>query len=129
MFLQNILDYDTAEFIEAGEQLLVSKKVRYYMKFIFYELLGQRSEPDENIIQFITNECENEFYGEYILNNVIFGRKQYVSVLIRQGILEKWFGNPSRKEIVFRILQSISPNLDTEEITFIREHAFKSKRE
>ncbi len=26
MFLQNILDYDTAEFIEAGEQLLVSKK-------------------------------------------------------------------------------------------------------
>ncbi len=72
------------------------------MKFIFYELLGQRSEPDENIIQFIANECENEFYGDYILNNVIFGRKQYVSVLRRQGILEKWFGNPSRKEIVFR---------------------------
>ncbi len=24
-------------------------------------------------------------------------------------------------------MQSISPNLDTEEITFIREHAFKSK--
>ena len=129
MFLQNILDYDTAEFIEAGEQLLVSENVRYYMKFIFYELLGQKSEPDDNILQFITNECENKFYGEYILNNVIFGRKQYVSALIRQGILEKWFRNPSRKEIVFRILQSISPNLDTEEITFIREHAFKSKED
>ena len=87
MFLQNILDYDTAEFIGAGEQLLVSKKVRYYMKFILYELLGQRFEPDENIIQFITDECENESYGDYILNNVIFGRKQYVSALRRQGIL------------------------------------------
>lgn len=129
MFLQNILDYDTAEFIGAGEQLLVSKKVRYYMKFIFYELLGQRSEPDENIIQFITDECENESYGDYILNNVIFGRKQYVSALRRQGILEKWFRNPSRKEVVFRLLQSISPDLDIEDIDFIREHAFKSKED
>lgn len=129
MFLQNILDYDTAEFIGAGEQLLVSKKVRYYMKFIFYELLGQRFEPDENILQFITDECENESYGEYILNNVIFGRKQYVSALRRQGILEKWFGNPSKKEVVFRLLQSISPDLDIEDIDFIREHAFKSKED
>lgn len=30
MFLQNILDYDTAEFINAGEKILVSNSMRYY---------------------------------------------------------------------------------------------------
>lgn len=129
MFLQNLLDYDTEEFITAGEKLLVSKDVRYYMKFIFYEILGQISEPDDSIIRFIVDECENEAYGDYLLNNVICARKQYVSVLKRAGILEKWFGDLSKKEVVFRLLQSISPYLDVEDIAFIREHAFKNEED
>lgn len=129
MFLQNILDYDTGEFIAAGEKMLVSENVRYYVKFIFYELLGQISEPDDNILQFITDECENELYGDYVLNNVIMARKQYVAVLRRQGIIEKWFADTSRKEIVFRLLQSISPSLDIEDIAFISEHAFINKED
>lgn len=129
MFLQNILDYDTAEFIAAGEKMLVSENVRYYVKFLFYEILGQIVEPDDTILQFITDECENELYGDFILNNVIFARKQYVSVLRKQGILEKWFENPSRKEVVFTLLQSISSNFDIEDIAFIREHAFKNKED
>lgn len=129
MFLQNILDYDTAEFIAAGEKMLDSENVRYYVKFLFYEILGQIAEPDDTILQFITDECENKLYGDFILNNVIFARKQYVSVLRKQGILEKWFENPSRKEVVFTLLQSISSNFDIEDIAFIREHAFKNKED
>lgn len=129
MFLQNLLDYDTEEFITAGETLLVSKDVRYYMKFVFYEILGQIPEPDDNIIRFIVGECENETYGDYLLDNVIFARKQYVSVLNRAGILERWFGDLSKKEVVFRLLQSISPYLDVGDIAFIKEHAFKNKED
>lgn len=129
MFLQNILDYDTAEFITAGEKILVSNSMRYYMKYIFYEILGQILEPDDNIIHFIVDECENELYGDYLLNNVVFARKQYVSVLRREGILEKWFEDSAKKKIVFRLLQSISPDLDIEDIAFIRERILKSKED
>lgn len=126
MFLQNILDYDTVEFISAGEKILLSENVRYYMKFIFYEILSQISEPDYNIAQFIINKCEDELYGDYILNNVIYGRKQYISILRKEGILEKWFNDLLRKEFVFELLQSISQVMDIEEIVFIRKHAFKN---
>ena len=129
MFLQNILDYDTADFIMAGKKMLVSKGVRYYVKYVFYEILGQISELDDNIVQFIVDECENELYGDYLLNNVIFSRKQYVSVLRKEGILKKWFKDISKKEVVFSLLQSVSYNLDLEDIAFIRERAFKNKED
>ncbi len=129
MFLQNMLDYDTADFITAGEKLLISENVRYYVKFTFYEVLGQISEPDDNIIQFIVDECENEIYGDYLLDNVIFARKQYVSVLRKAGILDKWFAEPAKREKVFKLLRSISIDLEAADIEFIRKRAFMNEED
>lgn len=89
MFLQNILEYDSVDFIRAGVAMLLSDSIRYYVKYVFYEILGQILEPDENIIQFIIENCENEVYGKYLLSNVIYSKKPYVSILRNQGILDR----------------------------------------
>lgn len=127
MFLQNLLEYDSSDFILIGERMLISDDIRYYVKYVFYEILGQIQEPDDNIIQFIMDNCENEIYGKYLLNNVIFSRKQYMAVLRNQGVLERWYSEPKKKVIVFNLLQSITPDLDKEDISFIRKHAFSDK--
>lgn len=120
MFLQNVLEYDSGDFIFAGEKMLLSDSVRYYVKYVFYETLGQIKEPDDNISQFIIDNCENKIYGNYLLDNAIFSRKQYVVILRNQGILERWYSEPEKKVVVFNLLQSISPNLDGEDISFIK---------
>ena len=129
MFLQNILEYDSSDFILIGEKMLISKKIRYYVKYIFYEILGQIGEPEENIIQFILANCENEIYGNYLLNNVIFGRKQYITILRNQDVLERWYSEPEKKVVVFNLLQSITPDLDDEDISFIKKHAFNNEND
>jgi len=101
MFLQNILEYDSADFIMAGEKMLLSDSIRYYVKFIFYEILRQISEPDENIAQFIIANCENEIYGKYLLDNVIYSKKQYVAILRNHGILDKWYQDLEKKKRFF----------------------------
>lgn len=53
MFLQNILEYNSAAFVAVGIKILESLRVRYYVKYLFYEILGQISQPDENIKEFI----------------------------------------------------------------------------
>ena len=126
MFLQNVLEYDSADFISAGEEMLLSDSIRYYVKFIFYEILGQILQPDENIAQFIIENCENEVYGKYLLNNVIYSKKQYVSILRDRGILDRWYQDLNQKEKVFHLLQSLSPNLAIEDIMFIRKNALKN---
>lgn len=127
MFLQNLLEYDSSDFILIGERMLISDDIRYYVKYVFYEILGQIREPDDNIIQFIVDNCENEIYGKHLLNNVIFSRKQYITVLRNQGILERWYSEPKKKVLVFNLLQSIAPDLDNEDISFIKKHAFRDR--
>lgn len=127
MLLQNLLEYDSSDFILIGERMLISDDIRYYVKYVFYETLGQIQEPDDNIIQFVLDNCENEIYGKYLLNNVIFSRKQYITILRNQGVLEQWYSESKKKVIVFNLLQSITPDLDKEDISFIKKHAFSDK--
>ncbi len=129
MFLQNILEYDSADFIRAGEAILLSDNIRYYVKFVFYEILGQILEPDENVIQFTIANCQNEVYGKYLLNNVIYSKKQYIAILRNQGILDKWYQDIDKKENVFNLLQSLSPDLSVEDIVFIEKNIFKSEED
>ena len=129
MFLQNLLEYDSSDFLLIGEKMLSSDGIRYYVKYVFYETLGQIQEPDDNIIQFILDNCENEIYGKYLLDNVIFSRKQYITILRNQGVLERWYSEPKKKVLVFNLLQSITPDLDDDDISFIKKHAFYDKNE
>lgn len=129
MFLQNILEYDSVDFIRAGEAMLLSDNIRYYVKFVFYEILGQILEPDENIIQFIIENCENQVYGKYLLNNVIYSKKQYVAILRDHGVLDKWYQDMDKKENVFGLLQSISPDLSMEDTVFIKKYILKSEED
>ena len=129
MFLQNLLEYDSSDFILIGERMLISDDIRYYVKYIFYEILGQIQEPDDNIVQFVVDNCENEIYGKYLLNNVIFSRKQYITILRNQGVWEQWYSEPKKKVLVFTLLQSITPDLDNEDISFVKKHAFSDRND
>lgn len=130
MFLQNILEYESYDFIQIGEKMLASDNIRYYVKYLFYEILGQIQEPDGNVVQFIINNCENPIYGAYLVNNTIFGHKQYINILRDKGILESWYlATQEKKTTVFRLLQSISPDLEEKDIAFIEKYAFRDKND
>lgn len=128
MFLQNILEYESNDFIQIGEKMLASDNIRYYVKYLFYEILGQIQEPDESVAQFIIDNCENPIYGSYLVNNTIFGHKQYINILKNEGVLENWyFATEEKKDTVFSLLQSVAPDLEKEDLFFIKRHAFKDK--
>ena len=59
-----------------------------------------------------------------MIDNVILGRKTYVDILLKNGILEKWFYDDNLKDIVIRLLDSISVDLDVRYVEFIEKHAF-----
>lgn len=126
MFLQNILESDTEEFVLIGEELLNSNNVRYYMKFVFYELMGQIQKPDENIVDFFSGNCDNAIWGKYLVNNVALSKKQYVDILMENGTLERWYSDKNKRPQVFMLLISISHELENNEIKFIKNHAFEN---
>ncbi len=129
MFLQNLSEFDSQKFINAGKALFETKEIRFYVKFVFLEILNQIDILDENIRNFIINNCESTTYGNYLINNVIFSRPKYIRLLRKYGILDKWIIDPQKKEIVFRLLISMSPDYDKDDIVFIERYAFHSRED
>ena len=89
--------------------------------------MGQIREPDANITQFIVDNCENEIYGDYLLKNVIFGRKQYINILREKRYFREVVFRTSEESCGFGLFQSIAPNLDDEDVSFIKKHAFNDR--
>lgn len=129
MFMQNLSEIDSHDFINAGKRMFEANQIRYFVKIVFFEVLNQIDNLDENIQNFILNNCENEKYGKHIINNVIFPRPKYIRLLRKYGILDKWFNNQSKKDIVLKLLVNMSPNYDTDDIAFIEKYAFNSKED
>ncbi|MEC0986407.1 hypothetical protein [Bacillus safensis] len=129
MFMQNLYEIDSHDFITVGQKMFEAKQIRYFVKFVFFEVLNQIDNIDENIQNFIVNNCENEIYSNHIINNVIFSKTNYIKLLRQNGILEKWFNTPSKKDMVINLFVSISPNFEADDIMFIEKYAFNSQED
>jgi len=122
LFLQNLLDVDSQSFIDVGNRLVESADIRYYIKYLFYELLGQIEFPDENITNFIIYNSKKEKLNDDFLNIVIYSREQYIRILMKFGVLELWTNSAEKRRLVIKLLRSISSKLDDEDILFIEKH-------
>ncbi|MGG4195790.1 hypothetical protein ABEW50_20310 [Paenibacillus jamilae] len=129
MLLQNLIEYDSLDFINAGQKMLASEQIRFSMKFVFFEVLNQVDILDGNIQNYIVENCENEKYGKHIIENVIYSKPQYIRLLRDYGILDRWFNISEKKDIVFNLLRSISPNYEVKDVEFIDKHAFQSEED
>ena len=127
MFLQNLLEYDSADFLSAGNAMLESDQVRFYVKYVFYEILGEIAEPDKRITEYVLEKCEDDSTWDYFLNEVLMGNCSYIRLYRAHGILDDWFSDKKRKSAVFQLLGSISPYLDKEDVELIQRHAFKNE--
>lgn len=127
MFLEDLHDINTKDFIKIGKDLLQSENIRFYIKYVFFEVLGQIEEIDSEIEKFILEFYNNEIYNKHIINSVIQYNIQYVKILLKNGILDKWITDDTKVEICSSLLRSIQNKYDTEIARFIEQHLFKDE--
>lgn len=127
MFLEDLHDINTKDFIKIGKELLQSDNIRFYIKYVFLEVLGQIEEIDSEIENFILEFYNNEIYSKHILNSVIQYNIQYVKILLRNGILDKWIVDDTKIELCISLLRSIQNKYDIEIAKFIERHLFNNE--
>lgn len=127
MLLEDLSTMDTGGFIDIGKKILKSKEIRFYIKHVFFEVLGQIESVDYQIEQFILDNYDDKIYGKYILNNVVYMHPQYVRVLMKNGILGTWMEDDERKAVCINLLSSIKEHYCPEDISFIEKFMFKSE--
>lgn len=127
MLLQDIQEYGDKEFIEIGIKMLESESIRFYMKYVFLEVLSQCSDISISIKDFIIKYYNNTLWGSHIIDSVIKGHSLFLDILIEGKILDEWIQNDIYKEKVVGLLISISPNYTKKQVEFINKYLFNSK--
>lgn len=126
MLLQDIQMEDEEEFIQIGIQMMESNEIRFYVKYVFFEVLGQVANISDGIRKFILQYYDDNEYGNHIIDGVILGHPAFVQILLDNGILDKWMSSDNKKDRAIQLLQSINSNYRTKDIEFIKRYIFKS---
>ncbi len=129
MLLQNIMETDTNDFIKICKLILESQEVRYYMKALVFETIAQNSNVDSVLLDYVIDNIKKGKDFEHWILDVVNGNNVYICRLIETGILAQWFDEPSRKDLVFKLLSSVRHELTNEEIQFMAERSFVSEED
>lgn len=129
MLLQNIEECDLDKFVDVGKQMLKSSNVRFYIKYVFLEVLGQCTSINLNIQNFILEYCEKEEFNNHIINNVINGHPDFVELLLENGVLDKWMQDNKKKIVAINLMISLRPQYNNNAKEFIKKYAFISKED
>ncbi|WP_458408234.1 hypothetical protein [Anaerotignum sp.] len=129
MFMQQLLEFSTEDFLEAGKQLISADKIRFNIKFIFLELLHGVENPDEVIEEYILSMTEDPEWESCFINEVIIGNKAYVHLLMERDILSSYMEDENKRKYAIDLLLSIAPAYSERDVCFIKEYIFQDEKE
>lgn len=123
MFLQQLMEESLIDFLNAGEELLISCEIRYSFKYIFLEVLSQIAEPEEAVFEVVYKYLETDEWESAVFNNVVRGKGMYINRLRECGVLDDWVEKEEKKDRVIDLYVSIAPNYVQDDLNFIERHA------
>ena len=126
MFLEDLSDISTQEFLRIGKEILDSDNIRFYIKYVFFEVLGQLETNDE-IANFILEFYNDNKFGKHIITNAVYLNINNIKVLIRNGIIDNWLISDEKQDLAISLLQSILEVHDDEIVNFFEKNLFKSE--
>ncbi len=115
LLMQMLLEENTEEFIDFGEKLIYSNLIRVSFKFVFYEILNDITSTDENINEFILNNCENQA----IIKNVLLNNSIWIILLMKKGVLDEWVKDDSKIDYVTVMLYNLSKKYNDDKAEFL----------
>lgn len=125
MLLQDIQAIDEQEFVQVGVRLMKSDAIRFYVKYVFFEVIGQSTCINDASKKFILQYYDDVEFGIHIIEGIVMGHPVFVQLLIDNGVMDKWMGIEEKKAIAIKLIQSISPNYRSEDVEFIKKYFFK----
>ncbi|WP_043891002.1 hypothetical protein [Paenibacillus sp. Aloe-11] len=126
MLFENLLDDDIDKFINFGEQMLENEDIRFYIKYVFLEVLGQAKEVNSAIQSFILKFLENDYWKNHIFDAVLIGHSIYIKFLIKNGYIKKMIGSTESRDSAFLLLRSVNRELQDELTELVLPLAFEN---
>ena len=126
LFENLLLAEDTDKFTEIGRSLLQSEDLRFFIKYVFLEVLGQALRLTDDLIRFVKEYLNNPEWRMHVVDAVIYGHPVFMQHLMNDGTINVWI-NDSDATLGFNIIRSISSYIPDDTYDFLKPMAFSDK--
>lgn len=86
-------------FLTSVKQILDSGEIRFHLKHLVLEVIGQLENPDEPIWNYCVTLLNDDYWKSHVLETICFGHPPYVSLLIEKGIILEWLNSTIEEEV------------------------------
>lgn len=128
MLLEFLLDYDMNDFIDFGIKLINDDNVRFYMKYVFLEVLGQSKSVNSKTELFLKDYINSEYWRDHLIDSVFIGHPTFVRFLANNGYIQEWLKTEENRDVALEIMKSINSKLPDEVTSLLTPLAFKEKK-
>lgn len=125
MLFENLLEYDMDYFVNIGFELLQNENIRFYMKYVFLEVLGQADNISLKTGEFIKQFINNEYWKDHLIDAVFYSHPIYIMFLICEGYIPTWLRSEQSRDLGLKLLQSVNTELPDEISSLLYPFAFK----
>ncbi|PFB62842.1 hypothetical protein [Bacillus cereus] len=126
MLLENLLDFDIDACVDVGIKLIHSVNIRFYMKYVFLEVLGQAESINLKVEVFLKEYINSEYWRNHLLDAVFINHPIFIKFLIREGYINTWLDCEQDRELALLLLRSVNSELPNEVTSLLYPLAFKN---
>lgn len=98
-------------FDSSANELLDSKEVRFHLKHLCLEVVGQLDTPSDELITALLARTEDSNWDEHLLITVFRGHSAFVRPLVERGILSDWLDSEQRRNSALWLLRSVAETI------------------
>jgi len=108
-----LVDESPADFFSTAMELLESADVRFHLKHLVLELIGQLHEVTDDIGRYFLNLLNDEYWRGHVLETVFWGHHPWVIYLLNARVISKWLQSYDEQEInrALWLLRSVAEHI------------------
>jgi len=101
------------DFLETARTLLESKDVRFHLKHLVLELIGQMDRITSGLGSYFLGLLDDPNWRDHVLETVLLGHHPWVSYLLEVGVISKWLESGDEQEInlALWLLRSVAEHI------------------
>lgn len=108
-----LADESPSDFFKTAKEILESDGVRFHLKHLVLELIGQLDIISEQVGQYCLSLTKNSYWREHVLETVFMGHHSWVIYLLNAGIVSNWLSSNENDRVILALslLSSVAEHI------------------
>ena len=102
-----------ADFFNTARGLLESAAVRFHLKLLVLEMIGQLDEITDDIGEYFLKLIDEPHWRDHVQETLFLGHHPWVSYLLNAGVISKWIESEGEQEVnrALWLLRSVAEHI------------------